>query len=231
MVSRTVMKTARVTAMAAMVRRSSAPASTPTANASRVREARLGAATMKAAVRRRPPSSSRGARHQVNRVANAQARTATPAPTRASLAASQRVRVTLWVKASLHVPCSNSRASSGAPMKTPASAGRNVTQTSRLPHSVWRPRNWSTSWAQPRWPAGSATQAPIPPDWYSWCMATPVTISGTATTASNRAAASSSPRCCRQISHSMLSAAFRWRRVGRCRRRAGSDRPGRDLPG
>jgi len=43
-----------------------------------------------------------------------------PAP---SLAASQRVRVTLWVQASWKVPASNSRVSSGAAQNVPMIAG------------------------------------------------------------------------------------------------------------
>ena len=44
-------------------------------------------------------------------------------PVRASLAAIQRVRVTLWFHASRKVPASSSRVTSGAPQKMPMSAG------------------------------------------------------------------------------------------------------------
>ncbi len=44
-------------------------------------------------------------------------------PIRPSLAAIQRVRVTLWFHASRKVPASSSRVTSGAPQKMPMSAG------------------------------------------------------------------------------------------------------------
>ena len=44
-------------------------------------------------------------------------------PVSASLTASHRVRVMLWVQASRNVPASNSRAISGAPQKMPMTAG------------------------------------------------------------------------------------------------------------
>ena len=43
--------------------------------------------------------------------------------TRPSLAASQRVRVTLWFQASRNVPASSSRVTSGAPQNMPMTAG------------------------------------------------------------------------------------------------------------
>ena len=54
------------------------------------------------------------------------------APTSASLTATQRVRVTLWVQARRWVPFSNSRLISGAPQNAPTRAG---TATSAVPMS------------------------------------------------------------------------------------------------
>ena len=47
-----------------------------------------------------------------------------------SFTASHRVRLTLWVQASLHVPASSSRATRGAPQKTPMRPGTTTTRTS-----------------------------------------------------------------------------------------------------
>jgi hypothetical protein len=50
-----------------------------------------------------------------------------------SFAASQRVRLTLWVQASRWVPASTSRATSGAPQNTPSTAGRATTDADAIP--------------------------------------------------------------------------------------------------
>ena len=131
----TKMTTARVTAIAGSVRRSTAPRVAPSttantayptgtmpriANVTGVRcDGRLPRVLLSA------PSS--GCDHQVTAkvsrpTAAAAARVVTP-----SLVASHRVRVTDWVQASRCVPASSSRATSGAPQNTPMIAGATAT--------------------------------------------------------------------------------------------------------
>src|SRR6266568_7575885 len=66
-----------------------------------------------------PPARSTGLAHQVTTRLSSPAVTIAARPVRASLAAIQRVRVTLWFQASRKVPASSSRVTSGAPQKTP----------------------------------------------------------------------------------------------------------------
>ena len=56
-------------------------------------------------------------------------------PTSPSFAASQRFRVTLWVQTRRKVPVSSSRAMSGAPKKSPTSAGTMATMKGKAPCS------------------------------------------------------------------------------------------------
>ena len=64
-----------------------------------------------------------GLDHQVTMRLNSSAAAMAAAPAMASLAASQRVRVTPWVHARRKVPVSNSRAASGAPQNIPIRPG------------------------------------------------------------------------------------------------------------
>jgi hypothetical protein len=64
-----------------------------------------------------------GAAHQVCMRLSASVTAMAARPGSASLLASHRVRVMLWVQAMRNVPVSNSRAISGAPQKMPMTAG------------------------------------------------------------------------------------------------------------
>ena len=81
-------------------------------------------------------------------------------PVSPSLTASQRVRVMLWFHTSRCVPASSSRAISGAPQKSPMSAGRTSTTTVTARNGLWWSRkNRSTKSEQsPPW----VLQAAIP---------------------------------------------------------------------
>ena len=140
---------AKLTAIAATVLLSRVPARTPTANANSAPAANERPSKSNAVDPMRPSMASRGERHQVNSTVNALARTRTPRPTTASVTVSQRVRVTVWVKASFQVPCSSSRAISGAPISTPAKAGRMLSQVSRSPQLTYRSANAAMIWSQP----------------------------------------------------------------------------------
>jgi hypothetical protein len=64
-----------------------------------------------------------GSAHQASMRVNAPVTAMAAKQVTASLTASHRVGVTLWVQASRWVPASNSRAIRGAPQKTPMIAG------------------------------------------------------------------------------------------------------------
>jgi hypothetical protein len=70
-----------------------------------------------------PPARSIGPDHQVTMRLSSPAVAIATRPIRPSLAAIQRVRVTLWFQASRNVPASSSRVTSGEPQKMPIRAG------------------------------------------------------------------------------------------------------------
>jgi hypothetical protein len=79
---------------------------------------------------------SNGPDHQVAIKLSSPATIMLNAPTRPSLTASQRVRLMPWVQARRKVPVSNSRATSGAPQKTPIRAGTAMTRSLIRPRIV-----------------------------------------------------------------------------------------------
>ena len=70
-----------------------------------------------------PPARSIGLAHQVMTRLISPVVSMAARPVRASLAAIQRVRVTLWFQASRKVPASSSRVTRGAPQNMPMMAG------------------------------------------------------------------------------------------------------------
>jgi hypothetical protein len=92
---------------------------------------------------------SMGLAHQVTTRLPSPAAVMAARPVRASLTASQRVRVTLWFHTSRWVPASSSRVISGAPQNSPISAGRtSTTAVTARKGPWWSPKNWRTKSAQ-----------------------------------------------------------------------------------
>ena len=117
-----------VTAIAGTVRRNSTPAVAPSAKANAAYP--IGATPWKpkfARPKRFWFAASIGLAHQSTIQVSSPPIAMAAMPTSPSFTASQRCRVTLWVQARRKVPVSSSRAMSGAPKKSPTSAGAMVT--------------------------------------------------------------------------------------------------------
>src|SRR6266542_2467478 len=117
---------ASVRAMAGSVRRVTRPAVTPSAKANSAYPtgtmSRWSNGPYTAAAAR-----SSGAAHHVTSALSSPVTATVAVPATASLTASQRVRLMLWVQTSRWVPASYSRATSGAPQNAPISAGATIT--------------------------------------------------------------------------------------------------------
>ena len=97
-------------------------------------------------------ASSIGPHHQLTSAVIAAAPASANSPTRPTRVASQRVREMLCVHASRCVPFSSSRATSGAPQKTPMTAGSASMASTPTPYTV--------AWLPP-WPSVSIRVAPV----------------------------------------------------------------------
>ncbi len=129
--TRTATNANSVVAIAGTVRRTSTPTVRPSANANAAYAMGTIPRSLKMSGRKRLAATvSSGLDHQVTIRLNNPAATMLANPTTPTLTASQRVRVTLWVHARRNVPASSSRATSGAPQKTPMRAG--TSSTTRL---------------------------------------------------------------------------------------------------
>jgi hypothetical protein len=154
-----------------------------------------------------------GLDHQVSIRVSSPAVAMAARPTRPSLTAIQRVRVTVWFQASGNVRASISRATSGAPQNTPMRPGASRRTALPMPYRtasvlVSLLVKSSTSVRQ----LAKGWQPAIPLASYRWATLEPVTASTIASPATAAAAAIVWARDWRQVSH-IIAGPHRW-----CRR-------------